>query len=296
MASYNVKYNSDDSVIRHVIIGLLSDLNNKIYFYRQLDANTRAVIDVPFYYSISGDDQFLRDHFLFQTAVGPDCVPNKAFADVNYESVPRGVANLKSVQIDSAKLVNRRNRGSYSRLDENGSMQGYTAEFEMVPVTMAFDLEIIVSSQLDAFKITEQLIKKLYKSNYFYVEVGHLNEGTYKIASYYAMPDDYSPERPIGYTYEDKGKYKIELSIEVNSFIPSFDLGDGYDLSDVLGLDTGNDPDLVTGRRIRSSGNTEMHVGNRMFEIRSTITEQKVEEFKRGYLGDDINIIDQNDL
>jgi len=271
-------------------------LNNKIYFYRQLDANTRAVIDVPFYYSISGDDQFLRDHFLFQTAVGPDCVPNKAFADGNYESVPRGVANLKSVQIDSAKLVNRRNRGSYSRLDENGSMQGYTAEFEMVPVTMAFDLEIIVSSQLDAFKITEQLIKKLYKSNYFYVEVGHLNEGTYKIASYYAMPDDYSPERPIGYTYEDKGKYKIELSIEVNSFIPSFDLGDGYDLSDVLGLDTGNDPDLVTGRRIRSSGNTEMHVGNRMFEIRSTITEQKVEEFKRGYLGDDINIIDQNDL
>lgn len=296
MASYNVKYNSDDSVIRHVIIGLLSDLNNKIYFYRQLDANTRAVIDVPFYYSISGDDQFLRDHFLFQTAVGPDCVPNKAFADGNYESIPRGVANLKSLQVDSAKLVNRRNRGNYSRLDENGSMQGYTAEFEMVPVTMGFDLEIIVSSQLDAFKITEQLIKKLYKSNYFYVEVGHLNEGTYKIASYYAMPDDYSTERPIGYTYEDKGKYRIELTIEVNSFIPAFDLGDGYDLSDVLGLDTGNDPDLVTGRRIRSSGNTEMHVGNRMFEIRSTITEQNKDEFIRGYIGDDVNIIDQNDL
>ncbi len=296
MASYNVKYNSDDSVIRHVIIGLLADLNNKIYFYRQLDENRRAVIDVPFYYSISGDDQFLRDHFLFQTAVGPDCVPNKAYADGNYEAIPRGVANLKSLQVDSAKLVNRRNRGTYTRLDEKGSMQGYTAEFEMVPVTMAFDLEIIVSSQLDAFKITEQLIKKLYKSNYFYVEVGHLNEGTYKIASYYAMPDDYSPERPIGYTYEDKGKYRIELSIEVNSFIPAFDLGNGYDLSDVLGLDTGNDPDLVTGRRIRSAGNTEFHVGNRMFEIRSTITEQNREEFKRGYLGDDVNIIDQNDL
>lgn len=311
MASYNEKYNSDDSVIRHLIIGFLADLNNKVYFYRQLEENKRVVIDVPFYYSITGDDEFLRDAFLFQTPVGPDCVPNKAFADGNYESIPRGVANLTSIQIDSAKLVNRRNRGQYTRLDENGSMQGYTAEFEMIPITMGFDIEILVSSQLDALKITEMLVKKMYKSNYFNVEVGHLNEGTYKLASYYAMPDDYAQERPIEYSFDGKNKYKITMNIELNSFLPAFDLGDGYDLSDVLGISQGNidnvDPNMlgdnqggtnspneVTGIRKKSAGNTEMHIGNRMFEIRSTLTDQNQGEFKRGLLTDDVTIYDKN--
>ena len=69
MASYNLKYNSDDSVIRHLIIGFLADLNNKVYFHRQISNDERVRVDVPFYYSITGDDQFLRDQFLFTTAV-----------------------------------------------------------------------------------------------------------------------------------------------------------------------------------------------------------------------------------
>lgn len=297
MASYNVKYNSDDSVIRHLIIGFLADLNNKVYFYRQIDANNRAVIDVPFYYSITGDDEFLRDHFLFTTATGPDCVPNKAYADGNYESIPRGVANLTSVQIDSAKLVNRRNRGEYTRLDANGAMQGFTAEFEMVPIVMSFDLEILVSSQLDALKITEMLVKKMYKSNNYNVEVGHLDEGTYKLAAFYALPDDFSQERPIGYSFEDKGKYKITFSIEVNSFLPAFDLGDGRDLGDMIGEDSfGTESSTSAARRTRRPGNTELHIGNRMFEIRSTLTDQTPEQFKRGYITDDVNIINDQDL
>ena len=70
MSTYNSKYNADDSVVRHIIIGLISDLNNKIYFYRQKDNDTRIVVDVPFYYSITGDDQFLRDNFLSKISCG----------------------------------------------------------------------------------------------------------------------------------------------------------------------------------------------------------------------------------
>ena len=51
MATYNLKFNKDDSVIRHVIVGLLADLNKNVSFYRQVDNDTRAEIDVPFYYS-----------------------------------------------------------------------------------------------------------------------------------------------------------------------------------------------------------------------------------------------------
>ena len=252
MASYNLKYNSDDSVLRHLIIGFLADLNNKVYFHRQISNTERIRVDVPFYYSITGDDQFLRDHFLFKTASGPNCTPDGAFADGNYDVVPRGVANLTSVSIDSSKLVNKRTVGSYTKMNPEGAMEGYTAEFDMIPITLGFDIEILVSSTLDSFKITESIIKRLYKSNYFNVEVGHLDEGTYRIASYYAFPDDYTQERPLGFTFEDKDKYKITFAIEINSFIPAFNWG--------------NEESFGTNRE-----STERHVGNRMFEINSNL-------------------------
>lgn len=240
MASYNLKYNSDDSVVRHVIIGLLADLNNKIYFWRQMNENDRVAIDVPFYYSITGDDQFLRDNFLFTTTNGVDCHPDQAFADANYDVVPRGVVNLTGMSIDSGNLVNKRNMGTYTKMNKEGAMEGHTAEFEMVPITLSVDVEILVSSTLDAFKLTEMIIKRLYKSNSFNVEVGHLNEATYRLNSYYAMPDDYEVQRPIDFTFEDKDKYKITFPIDINTFIPSFDW------------------------------ESERHAGNRMFEILSS--------------------------
>jgi hypothetical protein len=265
MATYNVRYNKDDSVVRHLIIGLLADLNNKVYFYRQMNETDRVEVDVPFYYAIAGDEDFLKDNFLFLTKDGLNCTPGEVRADGNYDVVPRGVANLTSMSIDSSKLVNKRTRGEYAKLNDQGAMEGYTAEFEMIPVTLSFDIEIITSSQLDNFKITEMIIKRLYKSNYFNVEVGHLNEGTYRISSYYAMPEDYATERPIEYSFDSKEGYKITFSIEVNSFIPSFEF------------------------------DTEMHVGNRMFEIHSYATDTTPDKFDRTNVSNPPDIIDRND-
>lgn len=249
MASYNQKFNTDDSVIRHIIIGFLADLNNKVYFHRQLSNDERVTVDVPFYYSITGDDQFLRDQFLFSTASGPNCSPDMGFADGNYDAIPRGIANLTSLAIDSSKLVNKRTIGSYTKMNSEGAMEGYTAEFDMIPITMGFDIEILVSSTIDSFKLTESIIKRLYKSNYFNVEVGHLNEGTYRIASYYAFPEDYTQERPLEYTFEDKENYKVTFSLEVNTFIPSFNWGNE-----------------------ESNESTERHAANRMYSIETNIS------------------------
>jgi hypothetical protein len=252
MASYNLKFNSDDSVVRHIIIGFLADLNNKVYFHRQISNTERVLVDVPFYYSITGDDQFLRDQFLFSTASGPQCSPDMGFADGNYDAIPRGIANLTSLTVDSSKLVNKRTVGSYTKMNEQGAMEGYTAEFDMIPITLGFDIEILVSSTLDSFKLTESIIKRLYKSNYFNVEVGHLDEGTYRIASYYAFPEDYTQERPIEYTFEDKDQYKVTFSIEINSFIPAFNWGN----EESFGI---------------NKESTERHIGNRMFDIKTNI-------------------------
>ena len=237
MASYNLKFNKDDSIVRHLIIGLLSDLNDKLSFFRQISNDDRVIVDVPFFYSITGDENFLRDNFLFSTLNGASCDPDTTIADGNYDKVPRGLVNLTSLNVDPSKLVNKRNIGHYSKLDSNGEMQGFVSDFEMIPVVIGLDIEVLLSSQLDIFKVTEAIIKRMYKSNYYNVEVGHIEEGLYRLAAYYAMPDDYSIEKPIEYGFDDKGNHKITFSLEVNSFIPSFDYS------------------------------TERHVGNRMFTI-----------------------------
>jgi len=223
MASYNLRFNKDDSVVRHVIVGLLADLNSKLSFWRQLTANERTIVDVPFYYAVAGDENFLRDNFLFSTMNGENCDPDPTVADGNYDKVPRGVVNLTSIAVDPSKLVNKRNLGHYNMLTPSGEFKGFVAEFEMIPVTIGVDIEIVLSSQLDMFKVTEAIIKKMYKANFYHVDAGHLDEGTYRISSEYSMPDDYTQERPIEYGFDDKSNHKVTFSLDINSYIPSFD-------------------------------------------------------------------------
>ena len=157
MATYNLKFNKDDSVIRHWIVGLLADLNKKVSFWRQIDNENRVLVDVPFYYAVTGDENFMKDNFLFSTANGFDCSPKPEKADGNYDVVPRGVVNLSSLQIDASKLINKRNRGNFSKISDQGTLEGYKAEFELIPITVSVDLEIMLSSLLDVFKCTEEM-------------------------------------------------------------------------------------------------------------------------------------------
>ncbi len=223
MATYNLKFNKDDSVIRHVVVGLLADLNSKLSFFRQISNDERVVVDVPFFYAVSGDENFLKDAFLFSNVNGPGCDPDGQYADGNYDKVPRGIVNLTSFAVDPAKLVNKRNMGQYSMMNESGLMEGFVAEFEMIPCVIGVDVEILVSSQLDLFKVTEAIVKRMYKANFYNVDAGHLEEGTYRISSEYMMPDDYTQEKPVEYSFDDKANHKITFSLEINSFIPSFD-------------------------------------------------------------------------
>ena len=221
MASYNLKYNKDDSVIRHIIIGLVADLNKKIYLLNQVDNETRDKVDIPFYFSFTGEEDTLYDYFLLDDSVDPA----RAKAIANYEVVPRGIVNMTSSGIDSASLLNKYVRGQYQKL-EDGQMKAYVAQFQMIPFVMNFDCKIIVDTQLDLFRVVEKLVKRLYKSNQYNVDVGHIEEGTYRIASYYKMPEDYEMERPMEFSFDDEKRKMVSFSIELLSFIPSFEPDD----------------------------------------------------------------------
>ena len=264
MANYNLKYNKDDSVLRHIIIGLLADLNDKVYFHIQRNSESRIKIEIPFYYTISGDENFMHDNFLFDEVDDPA----DKVAMGHYDSIPRGIVNLTGVSIDAGALVNKYVRGTYSKLvTENHQeyLKDFSSDFQMIPVILNFDVEIVIDNQLNSFKITEALIKLLYKNNNFNVEVGHLEDGVHRLASYYKFPEDTDMQKPIEYSFGDKKEFKITFSMECLSFIPSWDY------------------------------NTELFLGNTMSGLQqgTSIKEGKIQDsakdkIKRGgYLRDD---------
>jgi len=222
MATYNLKFNKDDSVIRHVIVGLLADLNNKVYYYIQRTEDNRERVPIPFHYAITGSEAFLYDNFLQDSLLDP----GNQVAMGNYNKLPIGIINMTSMNIDSASLLNKYVRGTYVKEMPDQTVRSFISQFQMIPVTMNFDCTIKVDSNLDQFKVAESLIKILYKSNQFNVDAGTLQEGTFRLASYYKFPEDQAFERPIQFGFNDQKQYTITFSIEMLSFIPSFEKSD----------------------------------------------------------------------
>jgi hypothetical protein len=221
MSTYNLKWNKDDSLIRHIIVGLLADLNNKVFYYIQ-KGEDRQLVKIPFHYAITGSEEFLYDNFLQDSLEDP----GNSIAMGNYNKLPIGIINMSSMSIDSASLVNKYIRGVYVKEMPDQTVRSFVSQFQMIPVNMNFDCTIKVDSLLDQFKISEALIKTLYKNNQFNVDAGALQEGTFRLASYYKMPEDYTTEKPIEFSFADNKQYTITFSIEMLSFIPSFEKSD----------------------------------------------------------------------
>lgn len=221
MATYNLKFNKDDSVIRHIIVGLLADLNSKVFYHIQRDENTRELVKVPFNYSMAGHENILYDAFVKDWLFDD---PNKAMG--NYLKLPYAMVALRNLSIDSASLLNKYVRGTYVKEMPDQTVRSFISQFQMIPVTMNFDCVIKVDSNLDQFKVTEALIKTLYKSNQFNVDVGALQDGTFRLASYYKFPEDPAMEAPVEFGFTDERYYTVTFSIEMLSFIPSFEKSD----------------------------------------------------------------------
>ena len=65
MSAYNQEFNRDNIVLRYITVATLAELQNKVYYYNQVDEDTQVKVPVPFYYSVSGNERLLLDVFKF---------------------------------------------------------------------------------------------------------------------------------------------------------------------------------------------------------------------------------------
>ena len=212
MSAYNQEFNKDNTILRYIIVALLAELKDKVYFYNQIDEDTLKKIPVPFFYSITGDGRFLMDNFLFDAEAS-----GKAVGD--YEVVPRGIIQLTGISIDSGNQTNKFARGEFVQ-EWEGILKTFSMETNFLPLNMSFDCTVVCSANLEMLKVTESLMSKIYKNTLFQVDLGMM-----RVQATFAVPEDYQQNRLFEFQLNDKKEWTVTFPIEVKSFMPVFESG-----------------------------------------------------------------------
>ena len=169
------KFNWEDVFLRDLIVSFMDVLNDRIYWVNNWEDESKK-IEVPFYYSVTGGDDFLLDSFV-------DDVPDKRI-ELNYDKIPRGIVTLTSWKIKSDQLTNPNVR--ISRFVENNAMlKRVVSKVRALPMNATFEVKIKVSSELDLFKAVQAFWNFIYQYQYFDFEHNFL-----RINAFLKIPDD----------------------------------------------------------------------------------------------------------
>jgi hypothetical protein len=215
------KYNTDDVFFRGIIIGLLSKLN-EVITYEQVDSEQNvSKIFIPFFYSMVGDEPFLQDFYLSYE----DCDGKPAFAEGNYDVIPRGILEMGSIRIDTGSATTKFVRGSYTKEieKENGSeMVTYSSYFYPIPLGISVNAKIKADTTLDAFKIQQSVLEIIYKRfvYYFYYKGFRI---PVQVSLGDAPPDKQPNNFQMSYGSQRGEAITLSFSMELETYLPDID-------------------------------------------------------------------------
>ncbi len=93
------RFNMEDVFFRDLTVCVLDTLEGQIRWVNRFSSGDFPV-EVPFYYSLTGDERFLLDTFQ------DDIVSENRFVELNTDVIPRGHITMKSFNITSDEFAN----------------------------------------------------------------------------------------------------------------------------------------------------------------------------------------------
>lgn len=209
--AFNHKYNTDDAIIRANIVGLVNELNNRIFYENVWEDNRKQLVRVPFFYAMSGDERFLQDYFTNWS----DCAPD--FIEGNTDPIPRGTLFLSGYSVLAGNLTSRYVRGYYTK-EVEGQLKRFNSYINSIPIQMNFSAEILVDTSIDAFKIVQSITAYLYRTQTYSV-----NFKGFRVPTQVGFPDSYAIGKQFEFTYGNTERIKITFDVEIQSYLPVVD-------------------------------------------------------------------------
>jgi hypothetical protein len=220
--SFLEKFNTDDVFFRGVIIGLLSKLNETITYNQVGSDGISKIVFIPFFYSQAGDESFLQDFYLSYE----DCDGKPAFAEGNYDVIPRGIIEFTSSRIDTSAATTKFVRGSYTKEVEKeigSEMITYSAYLNPIPISVTISCKIKADTTLDAFKIQQSTLEILYKRFVYYFSYKGV-----RVPVQASLTDSTGEKTPnnfsFGYGTQRGEGVTLAFTIELETYLPQFDL------------------------------------------------------------------------
>jgi hypothetical protein len=203
------KFNMEDVFFRDLTVCVLDTLEGQIKWVNRFSSGD-IYVQVPFYYSLSGDERFLLDTFQ------DDIVSENRFVELNTDIIPRGHITLKSFNIMSDEFANP-NVWLRMVVENQVEIRKILAKVRAVPITVDYELSILLSNEIDTFKCSQAILDTLWIYKFMYFEHNFMN-----IDAVIIMPDSSSIEINREKNLTSDNTIKLTLSFQVQTYYPAF--------------------------------------------------------------------------
>lgn len=207
-------FNYDNTFIRNLTVCVLDTLENKIKWINRFTSGD-VNVNVPFYYSLTGDERFLLD--AFQDDIVSD---GNRMVELNTDIIPRGHITLNSINILSDEFANP-NIWLRTVVENDVETKNILAKLRAIPISVNYDMEIKLESEVDVFKCTQALMDTLWLYKYMYFEYNYMN-----IDAIMSLPDSNQININRDKDLSSDNTIKITISFEVNTYYPAFNIND----------------------------------------------------------------------
>ena len=205
------KFNMDNVFLRDLTVCLLDTLEGRIKWVNTFTTGS-VNVSVPFYYSVSGDERFLLDSFT------DDVVSENRYVELNTDIIPRGHLTYTAMNIKSDEF---RNPNIWLRtiVENETEVKKILSQVRAVPVTVNYDLSILLKTEIDNYKCTQAIMDTLWMYRYMYFEYNYMS-----IDAIITIPDTNQIEIIREKNLKSDNSIKLSLALEVQTYYPAFNI------------------------------------------------------------------------
>ena len=203
------RFNMEDVFFRDLTACVLDTLEGQIRWVNRFSSGDFPV-EVPFYYSLTGDERFLLDTFQ------DDIVSENRFIELNTDIIPRGHLTMKSFNITSDEFANP-NVWLKMVVENEYEIRKILAKVRAVPIVVDYDLTILLANEIDTFKCSQAIMDTLWIYKFMYFEHNFMN-----IDAVMLLPDTNQIEINREKNMSSDNNIKLTVSFQVQTYYPAF--------------------------------------------------------------------------
>ena len=203
------RFNMEDVFFRDLTVCVLDTLEGQIKWVNRFTSGD-VPVNVPFYYSLTGDERFLLDTF------SDDIVSENRFVELNTDVIPRGVLTMTGFNIKSDEFANP-NVWLRMVVENEVEIRKVLARVRAIPVSVSYDLTILLSSEIDTFKCAQAIMDTMWIYKFMYFEHNFMN-----IDAVILMPDTNTIEINREKNITSDNNIQLKISFEVSTYYPAF--------------------------------------------------------------------------